>query len=123
MNFSLVCRTEADLIRHWLPFGVRPSFFIPGAFAKTYVGGVYGFRLESPSWHIQTQVRLFWYAPPGVIEPFTPGIGVALILDHPEWCQWLESQPPESLTTAGCSLLQSGLEAFYDRFTLPSRLH
>lgn len=123
MEFSLVCATPADVIRHWLPFGSRPSFFVPGEFARTWVGGVYGFSMTAPEWQWNTQIRLFWYAPPGVIEPFQPGVGVALILDHPEWAVWRAAQSPEALTMAGRSLVHSALEDLYDRFALPSRLH
>lgn len=120
MDIRLHCSDQAQLITHWVPFAQRPSFFVPGLFSAVEVGGVYRFGLVSPALVLDTQVRILWFAPHQVIEPFVPGVAVAVILDHPELEVWVEALATEHLQQAGRSLIQSGAEDFYDRFTLPS---
>jgi len=123
MELSLRCDQRLQLLHHWLPFAGRPAFFLPGDFDAAPVGGVHRLRLETMEWTVETQVRIFWFASVGVMDPFVPGIGVSVILDHPELKQFADGISSQDLQTLGRSLLQSCSEEFYDRFTLPSRLH
>lgn len=120
MELSLACQNEIELAHHWLPFASRPAFFLPGVFDAGLVGGVHRFRFESPECQLMTQVRIFWFAPLGVLDPFVPGIGVSVILDHPELKALSQRISNGDLQLVGRSLVQSASEDFYDRFALPS---
>ena len=123
MDLSLICLDQEEVCRHWVPFASRPAFFLPGGFDSALVGGVHRFHLRTPECELHTQIRIFWLAPLGVMDPFQPGIGVSVILDHPELKQMAARISQQDSHPLGASLLQSAPEDFYDRFALPSRLY
>ena len=124
MELTLKLNSDHDVIAHFLPFGLRPAVFLPGQFEASVVGGVH--PLELHHYHlgvIHTQVRIFWIAPVGVIDPFVPGIGVSLVLDHVDLFDQFEILTKSNPKITGSSLLQCGLEEVHDRFSLSSRLY
>lgn len=124
MELLLCIPSAEDLARHVLGFGLRPALFIPGRFDASIIGGVHPLwiRVDGVSL-IQTQVRIFFIAPAGVIEPFVPGIGASFVLDHSEFFAQIRHHCERNPQIAGTSLLQCPPEEIHDRFTLSSRLY
>jgi len=124
MELSLCIPSAEDLARHVLGFGLRPGRYIACRFPSALS------RRRHPLWIrvdgvslIQTQVRIFFIAPAGVIEPFFPGIGASLVLDHSEFFAQIRHHCERNSQIAGTSLLQCLPEEIHDRFTLSSRLY
>ncbi|MBT6287162.1 MAG: hypothetical protein HOI97_01195 [Oceanospirillales bacterium] len=124
MELSLCIPSAEDLARYVLGFGLRPALFIPGQFDASIVGGVHPLEIRVDGMLvIHTQVRIFFIAPAGVIEPFVPGIGASLVLDHAEFFAQIRLHCERNPQIAGTSLLQCSPEEIHDRFTLSSRLY
>jgi hypothetical protein len=119
MELSLTVNTDHELLTGYLEFGLRPALFIPGQFDPSIVGGVHPLTIRGSSLGtIETQIRVFLFAPKGAIDPFVPGIAVSLILDHVELFDTLKSLSMQNPQNTGSSLLQCAPEELHDRFAL-----
>ena len=77
MQLALTVTADDELLTHYVQFGLRPALFIPGHFDSSIVSGVHPLKLSGSSLGlIETQVRVFFIAPVGVVDPFVAGVAV-----------------------------------------------
>ena len=75
MQLTLTVTTDDESLTHCVQFGLRPALFIPGHSDPSIIGGVHPLKLSGSSLGlIETQVRVFFIAPVGVIDPFVAGL-------------------------------------------------
>lgn len=123
MDFTLDVSAPDTLARALIPGTRRPCIFVPGEFSEALVGSVHRLFLHFSDHRFQTQVRVMWFAPPTVIEPFVPGVGLSIILEHTVLTEMHAQSLHQRAQSPTPSLLQWRLEEVHDRLTLPSRLH
>ena len=119
MQLTLTVTTDYELSIHYFQFGLRRALFISGRFDPSIVSGVHPVKLSGSSLGlIESQIRVFFVALVGVIDPFVAGVAVSLIMGHLELFDLLETRSMQNPQNTGSSLLQYALEEIHDRCAL-----